>query len=134
MSTVNQTPIGLKRELSTSFDEALAKAPEALKSEGFGVLTEIDVSATLKKKLDVDFRRYRILGACHPPSAHKALSANLEVGLMLPCNVVVYEGDDRRAVVMAIDPMRTMAAGDAALAEVARDVQQRLTRVLERME
>ncbi len=134
MSAVTTTPIGLKRQLSMSYEEALEKAPEALKTEGFGVLTEIDVSATLEKKLQVTFRRYRILGACHPPSAHKALSANLEVGLMLPCNVVVYEGDDRRAVVMAIDPMRTMAAGDAALAEVARDVQQRLTRVLERME
>ena len=126
--------IGMTRTLKAGFDEALAQLPEALRSEGFGVLTEVDVTATLKKKLDVDFRRYRILGACHPPSAHKALSANLDVGLMLPCNVVVYEGDDRRAVVMAIDPMRTMAAGDPAVAEVARDVQQRLTRVLERME
>ncbi len=134
MSTITTTPIGLKRQLSTSYEEALGRLPEALKSEGFGVLTEVDVTATLKKKLDVDFRRYRILGACHPPSAHKALTANLDVGLMLPCNVVVYEGDDRRAVVMAIDPMRTMAAGDPAVAEVARDVQQRLTRVLERME
>lgn len=134
MSTITTTPIGLKRQLSTSYEEALGRLPEALKSEGFGVLTEVDVTATLKKKLDVDFRRYRILGACHPPSAHKALTANLDVGLTPPCNVVVYEGDDRRAVVMAIDPMRTMAAGDPAVAEVARDVQQRLTRVLERME
>lgn len=126
--------IGMTRTLKVGFDEALAQLPKALESEGFGVLTEIDVSATLKKKLGVDFRRYRILGACHPPSAHQALSANLEVGLMLPCNVVVYEDDDRRAVVKAVDPTQTLAAGDPALAEVARDVQQRLARVLERLE
>lgn len=126
--------IGMTRTLKAGFDEALAKLPEGLKSEGFGVLTEVDVTATLKKKLDVDFRRYRILGACHPPSAHRALSANLEVGLMLPCNVVVYEDDAGRAVVKAIDPMRTMAAGDPSLAEVAREVHERLARVLERLE
>lgn len=126
--------IGMTRTLKAGFDEALAQLPEALKSEGFGVLTEVDVTATLKKKLDVDFRRYRILGACHPPSAHKALSANLEAGLMMPCNVVVYEDDAGRAVVEAIDPMRTMAAGDPALTEVAREVQERLARVLERLE
>lgn len=133
MGTEKQT-IGMTRTLKAGFDEALAKLPEALKSEGFGVLTEVDVTATLKKKLDVDFRRYRILGACHPPSAHQALSANLEVGLMMPCNVVVYEGDDGRAVVMAIDPMRTMATGAPALNEVAQDVRERLARVLERLE
>ena len=133
MST-KRTSIGMTRTLKAGFDEALARLPEALKTEGFGVLTEVDVTATLKKKLDVDFRRYRILGACHPPSAHKALSANLEVGLMLPCNVVVYEDDAGHAVVEAIDPMRTMAAGDPSLEDLARDVQQRLARVLERME
>ena len=133
MGTEKRT-IGMTRTLKAGFDEALAQVPEALKSEGFGVLTEVDVTATLKKKLDVDFRRYRILGACHPPSAHKALSANLEAGLMMPCNVVVYEDDAGRAVVKAIDPMRTMAAGDPALAEVAQEVQERLARVLERLE
>jgi uncharacterized protein (DUF302 family) len=83
------TTFGLRRELRSSFDEALPKVTEALKSEGFGVLTEIDVRDTLKKKLGVDFRRYRILGACNPPFAHEALQAEIEAGLSMPCNVVV---------------------------------------------
>ncbi len=117
------------------FDEALARIPEALKTEGFGVLTEIDVKDTMRKKLDVDFRRYRILGACNPPLAHQALSANLEVGLMLPCNVIVYEDDAGKTVVKAVDPMNTMAAqGDARLREVAAAVRDKLAKVLERIE
>ena len=87
---------GIQKTLDLGFDEALAKVPEALKAEGFGVLTEIDVQATLKKKLDVDFRRYRILGACNPPFAHQALQHSLDVGMLLPCNVIVYETDDRK--------------------------------------
>ena len=126
--------LGLKRELSCGFDEALAKIPEALKSEGFGVLTEIDVAETFKKKLGVDFRRYRILGACNPALAHKALSANLDVGLMLPCNLIVYEGDDGKAVVAAVDPMRTIAAQEEPrIREVAAAVAERLARVLARL-
>ena len=127
--------LGLKRDLSYGFDEALARVPEALKSEGFGVLTEIDVQDTLKRKLGVEFRRYRILGACNPPLAHKALSANLDVGLMLPCNLIVYEGDNGKAVVVAVDPLRTIAAQEEpAVREVAATVADKLARVLARLE
>jgi uncharacterized protein (DUF302 family) len=124
--------LGIQKTLDLGFDEALAKIPEALKSEGFGVLTEIDVQATLKKKLDVDFRRYRILGACNPPFAHRALQHSLDVGMLMPCNVIVYETDDRRTVVSAVDPMQTMAVqGDAAMRPLAEQVQQKLRRVID---
>jgi uncharacterized protein (DUF302 family) len=123
---------GIRKVLDMGFDEALAKVPEALKAEGFGVLTEIDVQATLKKKLDVDFRRYRILGACNPPFAHQALQLSLDVGMLLPCNVIVYETDDRKTVVSAVDPMQTMAAqGDPAMRPLAEQVQQKLRRVVD---
>ena len=134
MATVVRS-FGMTRVLQMGFEEALVRIPEALKTEGFGVLTEIDVKDTMRKKLDVDFRRYRILGACNPPLAHQALSANLEVGLMLPCNVIVYEDDAGKTVVKAVDPMNTMAAqGDAQLREVAAAVRDKLTKVLERIE
>ena len=123
---------GIRKTLDLGFDEALAKVPEALKAEGFGVLTEIDVQATLKKKLDVDFRRYRILGACNPPFAHRALQHSLDVGMLLPCNVIVYETDDRKTVVSAVDPMQTMAAqGDPAMRPLAEQVQEKLRRVID---
>lgn len=122
---------GIRRELATTYDEALSRLPEALESEGFGVLTEIDIAATLKKKLDVDFRRYKILGACNPVLAHKALGVMLEIGVMLPCNVIVYERDDGGATVVAIDPSQTMAAQDPRLAEIAAEVRQRLVRVID---
>ena len=125
----------MRKVLRASYDEALVRVPEALKAEGFGVLTEIDVQDTLKKKLGVDFRRYKILGACNPPLAHQALQAELEVGLMLPCNVIVYEGENGQAVVAAIDPMQTVAAqGGPALQQVARTVREKLGRVIERLE
>lgn len=125
-------PFGIQKTLDVGFDEALAKMPEALKAEGFGILTEIDVQATLKKKLDVDFRRYRILGACNPPFAHQALQRSLDVGLLLPCNVIVYETDAGNAVVSAVDPMQTMAAqGDPALRPLAEQVRQKLQRVID---
>jgi uncharacterized protein (DUF302 family) len=123
----------LKRHLSSSYDEVLRRLPDALKSEGFGVLTEIDLAQTLKNKLGVDFRRYKILGACNPTLAHGALSVSLDVGVLLPCNVVVYEGDDGRAVVQTIDPMQTIAASDPRLAEVAATVRTKLVRVLEQL-
>lgn len=121
---------GIRKELAISYDDALARVPEALKTEGFGVLTEIDIAATLKKKLDVDFRRYKIFGACNPALAHKALGMMLEVGVMLPCNVIVYERDGGGATVVAIDPMQTMAVQDPRLAEIAGEVHQRLARVV----
>ena len=129
------TTFGIRKELRTTYDEALLHVPEALKSEGFGVLTEIDVQSTLKQKLGVDFRRYKILGACNPPLAHEALQAELEIGLMLPCNVVVYEDDDQHAVVLAIDPTKTLAATDnPKLAALAESVKDKLTRALARLE
>src|SRR5512140_1059471 len=119
--------------LSCSYEEAVARVPEALKTEGFGVLTEIDVKETLKKKIDVDFRKYKILGACNPPLAHRALQTEIEIGLMLPCNVIVYEGNDGKAVVAAIDPMQTVAAQDPRLEPVAHEVRDRLSRVMDRL-
>lgn len=122
----------LKRTLNISYDDALDRVTEALKTEGFGVLTEIDVAATLKKKIDVDFRRYKILGACNPPLAHKALSAELQIGLLLPCNVVVYENDEGTATVLAVDPVQTIGHVDVeGIDEVADEVRTRLEAVLE---
>ena len=121
-----------KKELAASYDETVQKLPEALKTEGFGVLTEIDVKDTLKKKIGVDFRRYKIFGACNPPLAHEALGATLDVGVMLPCNIVVYEEGDH-AVVIAIDPMQTVASADPRLGKLAETVGAKLGRVLERL-
>lgn len=129
------TTFGIRKPLRATYDEALARVPEALKAEGFGVLTEIDVQSTLKQKLGVDFRRYKILGACNPTFAHSALQAELEVGIMLPCNVVIYEGDDDKAVVLAMDPTSTMAgAGNPKLVELAAAVKEKLTRALARLD
>lgn len=129
------TSFGIRKVLSATYEEALVRVPEALKSEGFGILTEIDVQSTLKQKLGVDFRRYKILGACNPPLAHEALQAELEIGLMLPCNVIVYEGDDHKTVVTAIDPSNTVAAtGNPALVKLATIVKEKLTRALAKLE
>ena len=129
------TTFGIRKALRATYDEALARVPEALKAEGFGVLTEIDVQSTLKQKLGIDFRRYKILGACNPPLAHEALQAELEIGLMLPCNVVVYEGDDGKAVVLAIDPTKTLATtGNPKLEELAEAVKEKLSRAVEKLE
>ena len=126
--------IGMKREVTTSFDETLKRIPEALKTEGFGVLTEIDVQETLKKKIGADFRRYRILGACNPTLAHRVLSHDPAIGVMLPCNVVVYEDDAGKTVVIAIDPRQTLAAATGGeVAEVAATVRDKLSKVLERL-
>jgi uncharacterized protein (DUF302 family) len=126
--------VGMRRETKLGFDEAISRVTEALQAEGFGVLTQIDVKETLKKKLGVDFRKYRILGACNPPLAHRALSAVLEVGVMLPCNVVVYESDAGKATLVAIDPMQAVGAMAPELGEVAREVRAKLARVLERVQ
>lgn len=122
----------LSKTLAIGYDAALAKVPDALKAEGFGVLTEIDVRDTLKAKLGVEFRRYKILGACNPPLAHRALQADLQIGVMLPCNVIVYEEGDH-AVVTAVDPMQTIAAQDERLKPIADEVRGKLARVLERL-
>ncbi len=122
---------GLRAKLPVSYDEAVDKVAAALKSEGFGILTEIDVKATLKKKLDADFRRYVILGACNPPLAYRALQAELDVGLLLPCNVIVYE-EGEGAVVSIIDPLTMVGVSDTpALGEVAQEAQVKLQRVLD---
>lgn len=119
----------IRRTLQATYDEALPRVPEALKSEGFGVLSEIDLQNTLKQKLGADLRRYKILGACNPPLAYQALQAELETGLMLPCNVVVYEHNDRQAVVLAIDPTKTVAGtGNTMLVELAEAVKEKLSR------
>jgi uncharacterized protein (DUF302 family) len=129
------TPFTVRKTLRASYEEALTRVPEALKSEGFGVLTQIDVQSTLRQKLGVDFRRYQILGACNPTLAYQALEAEIEIGLMLPCNVVVYEDDEGRAVVLAMDPTKTMAStGNAKLAELAEAVKEKLARALANLE
>jgi len=120
------------KEIDLDFDEAIIRVTEELKKEGFGVLTEIDVKATLKKKLDADFRNYRILGACNPPFAHQALLAEPQFGLMLPCNVVVQESENGKTLVSAINPVASMQAVDnPSLGEVAEQVQAKLLKVIE---
>ncbi len=117
--------------IASSFDEAISKVTIGLKSEGFGILTEIDVQATLKKKLDVDFPKYRILGACNPPFAHKALIAENKIGTMLPCNVVVQEIESGKIDIAAVDPMASMmAVENKELKEVAIEIRERLQRVI----
>lgn len=114
-----------------SFDEAIEKVTDALEEEGFGILTEIDVKETLKKKLDEDFRPYKILGACNPPFAHKALLAEDKIGAMLPCNVIVQQSDDGIEVA-AVDPVASMQAVDNKdLAEIAKEIQSKLRSVIE---
>ena len=124
--------IGIARDLDCTYDEALDRVVEVLQTEGFGVLTEIDVHDKLKEKIDVDFRRYKILGACNPALAHRALSANLAIGVLLPCNVVVYENDGGTASVIAVDPMQMISTpGMESFEEVAAEVQQKLSRVVD---
>lgn len=119
------------KKIDLGFEEAIEKVTEALKSEGFGILTEIDVKETLKKKLDVDFRPYRILGACNPPFAYKALQAEENVGIMLPCNVIVQEKENG-VEIAAVDPVASMQAIDnPKLSEIAGEIRQRLQRVID---
>lgn len=118
--------------LDVTFEEAIQKVTEELKKEGFGVLTEIDVSGTLKKKLDVDFRKYRILGACNPNFAYKALQAEDKIGTMLPCNVIVQETADGKTEVAAVDPIASMQSIQSdELGGIATQVQAKLQRVIE---
>jgi uncharacterized protein (DUF302 family) len=119
------------KKVSTSFDEAILQVTEELKKEGFGILTEIDVKETLKKKLDVDFRKYRILGACNPPLAYRALSEEENIGVMLPCNVIVQEMENGSVQVSAINPMESMkAVANPNLEEVAKTVSEKLANVI----
>lgn len=114
-----------------TFSKVIEDVTKELQKEGFGILTEIDVKATLKKKLDVDFRNYRILGACNPPFAYKALQVEEKVGTMLPCNVVVQEKPDGKIEVSAVDPVASMQAIDnPTLVEIAQDIQQKLKKVI----
>lgn len=114
------------------FDEAVSRIKQALKEEGFGILTEIDVKSTLKKKLDVDFRNYQILGACNPPFAYKALQAEDKVGTMLPCNVIVQETADGGVEIAAIDPIASMKAiNNSELREIAETIAQKLKNVIQ---
>lgn len=122
------------KTIKLPFDEAIARVTEALKNEGFGILTEIDVQAILKKKLDVDFKRYKILGACNPPFAYKALKLEDKIGTMLPCNVIVQEQSAGNVEVSAIDPVASMGAvGNSALAAIAEQVQAKLKKVIENL-
>ena len=133
---MEQSPYGLRVTLPVSFDTAVTDVTAALKAEGFGVLTTIDVQQTLKAKLDRDFRKYVILGACNPVLAERALHAELEIGLLLPCNVIVYEEAHDQTVVAAIAPLIAlgMVGGDPALQEVAKEADQRLKRALATLE
>jgi uncharacterized protein (DUF302 family) len=119
------------KETQLSFEDAIEKVKEALKQEGFGVLTEIDVKETLKKKLDVDFRKYRILGACNPPFAYQALQAEDKIGVMLPCNVIVQEKENGKLEVSAINPLTSMqAVKNDKLSEVAQAISSKLQKVV----
>jgi uncharacterized protein (DUF302 family) len=121
---------GTWRPLRVSFDAAVARLPEALQVEGFGVITEIDLQKTFKAKLGIDFRRYRIFGACNPAFALEALEADPRVGLLLPCNVVLFENDERTAMLGVIDPMQQLGGKEGdPLSEVARAIGERLARV-----
>jgi uncharacterized protein (DUF302 family) len=134
--TQHATGYGFGVTVPLPYEEAVERTREELAKEGFGVLTEIDVAATLKKKLDADFRPYVILGACNPPLAHRALAAELEIGLLLPCNVIVYAGDrPGTSVVSAMDPRAALSlAGNPAVGPLAAEVGGRLRRVLAALE
>jgi uncharacterized protein (DUF302 family) len=120
--------------VNEDFDVAIEKVTEKLKEEGFGVLTEIDVKATLKKKLNVDFKKYKILGACNPPFAYKALQAEDKIGIMLPCNIVVEENSEGKVEVSAVDPIASMmAVKNESLGSVAEEVRVKLRKVIDQL-
>ena len=122
------------KTIAGSFDNAIQKVTEALKAEGFGILTEIDIKTTLKKKLDVDFYNYKILGACNPPFAYKALLAEDKIGTMLPCNVIVQEKVLGQVEVSAVDPVVSMQAiENKTLADIAIEIRARLQKVIEQL-
>ncbi len=131
-----QRKYGISRTINAAFDEAAERSREALKTEGFGVLSEIRLDEKLKEKLGVDFRRYVILGACNPPLAYKTLQEDINIGLLLPCNVIVYEAEDKnQSIVAAIDAkaMLSVVGDNPAVDEVANEVNERLRRVVEQV-
>ena len=122
------------KTVELSFDDAIVRVTEELKKEGFGVLTEVDMQATLKKKLDVDFRPYKILGACNPPFAYKALQAEQNIGLLLPCNVIVQDAGNGKTEIAAIDPLVSMSrVENPALEPVATEIKAKLQRVIQNL-
>jgi len=122
------------KTIKGTFEEVIDKVTQGLKDEGFGILTEIDVKETLKKKLDVNFKKYRILGACNPPYAHKALQAEDKIGTMLPCNVIVQEIEEGVIEVAAVNPMASMqAVNNEILAEIASEITTKLENVIEKL-
>jgi uncharacterized protein (DUF302 family) len=124
----------LNKILEVSFEDAVKRATEELKKEGFGILTEIDVKETLKKKLDVDFRKYRILGACNPPFAYQSLQVEDRIGLMLPCNIIVQETSAGQTEVSAIDPVASMhAVENPRLRHIAEQVRGKLKKVIDNL-
>jgi uncharacterized protein (DUF302 family) len=132
-----QKKVGFSKTVALPFEQALEKTRAALQTEGFGVLSEIDIRGKLKEKLGVEFRRYTILGACHPPLAYKALQEEIDLGLLLPCNVVVYEGEGAgETVVAAVDAeaMLSVAGGGETLRGVSAEVNERLRRVLDKID
>lgn len=132
---MEETRYGLRVELNVPYDDAVAAVTASLREEGFGVLTTIDVRQTLKQKLNREFRKYVILGACNPTLADKALHAELEIGLLLPCNVIVYEREPGTSTVAAMAPLPAMGiVGNADLRDVAREADGRLRRALSRLE
>lgn len=130
------TRYGISTTVPLPYDRAVERTKEALAQEGFGVLTEVDMKATLKKKIDVDIEPYVILGACNPPLAHQAVMAEKDIGLLLPCNVIVYAADEPgRSVVAAMDPVEALAlTGNEAIRPLATEVRARLERALEAVE
>jgi uncharacterized protein (DUF302 family) len=136
MTSHTKAPVrsyGFGATIDLPYDQALERIRAALKDQGFGVLTEIDVKQTLKAKLDVDFRPYMILGACNPPLAHRALSADLGIGLLLPCNVVVYDNGDNTSTVEVMDPEAALGlvGNNPAIADVAHEASARLRQALD---
>ncbi len=124
--------IGISKKLDCDYEEAIERVKAALTPEGFGVLSEIDVKGTLKKKLDKDFRRYVILGACNPQYAYKALTAELNIGVFMPCNIIVYEDDEGGSTVTAVDPTVSIGSVDnAGICEVAVEVRKLLKKIVE---
>jgi uncharacterized protein (DUF302 family) len=121
---------GFSKNVSLPYDDAILKTTEELKKEGFGILTEIDIKETLKKKLNVDFNKYKILGACNPPFAHKALEKELELGLLLPCNIIVYEKDEKTFVSIFNPMVMTEIVENPEIKSIANGVEEKLLRVM----